>query len=754
MPNRDTIQAAIRSRDVRIILKEFFEGSPPKLRDGCRHECDLWDFKSHAPGHGRANEKSWAEIAADVLAFHNRDGGIIFFGVNDEDHSFCGTSTDLDSKRFNDKLRRYVGDAFWVLYSKELSQRGGHHLGIVVIPKRTFRVQPAIATAATSKPDEKPYFEAGDICVREGDETKIFRGEKALQYLQEHKIPTTDFKYAVSSPGFRILSPDYKQFVFREKECADVLTGLEDKKSFITLLMGFGGLGKTALGTWAALEMYEKKRFSYIISASAKDRELTSGGIQRIEPTLSSFDALLDTILEVMGFAEQRTLPIREKEQAVTQIIEGESVLLYVDNLETVDDPRIFSFLENLPTSVRVLATSRNAKLRRGIFPVDVGPMSDEEADQFFEYCCQRRDPAFLDKISNAERHIIFKACGYAPLIIEWLIANSKNPIDAIQQAHILGESGKFGDELIEFCFRRFDAQLSMSARRVLRVISLFLSPLQIEAIAAGAQLSLSEADDACEELISAGLIQKQYSQQLRDSVFSMLPVTQKFAYQALRGEVGVEAAIRKSLSTWYDAKDVADPLERRIIAEVRKGTKEPEALLVEYADSMRASGNYGEAEKFYTQALQRNLQSWQALRGLGEIHRHEKRVGQALSYYERAATYCPKKGPNRALIFREWGMILRDEGLPDSFKKAADKFETALKDTPNDALARHGLGHALVKTHAHSRAIAILEPLLESAQYKTQKMTVPLLKECYEKTGDMLKLAELNARFSKAPYF
>jgi len=734
-------------------LREFTENNPPKLRDGCKHECELWDYKAHVPGHGRANEKAWAQIAADVLAFHNRDGGILFFGISDEDHTFCGATGDWDSKRFNDKLRRYIGDAFWVLYSKELSQKTGHHLGVVIIPKRTFRVQAAIATAATSMPGEQPYFEAGDICVREGDETKVFRGERAVQYRQEHQLPTSDFKYAVSSPGFRILSPDYKQFVYRDSECNKVLTGLADKKSFITLLMGFGGLGKTALGTWAALEMYEKKIFSYIISASAKDRELTSGGIQRIEPTLSSFDALLDTILDVMGFPEQKALTLDQKEASVRQIMDGENVLLYVDNLETVDDPRIFSFLENLPTSVRVLATSRNAKLRRGIFPVDVGPMTDEEADQFFEYCCQRRDPLFLEKISPTERLIIFKACGYAPLIIEWLVANSKTPIDAIEQAHTLGESGKFGDELIEFCFRRIDAQLSASGRRILRVISLFLSPLQIEAIAAGAQLSLSDADDACEELISAGLIHKQYSQQLRDSVFSMLPITQKFAYQALRGEVGVEASIRKALSSWYDARDVSNLKERQITADVRKGAKEPETLLVEYADSMRATGNYGEAEKFYTQALQRNLQSWPALRGLGEVHRHEKRIGQALLYYQRASVYCPKKGPNRALVFREWGMILRDEGLPDSFKKAAEKFEISLKETPNDPLARHGLGHALVRTHAHGKAIGVLEPLLTSTYGRTQKMTVPLLRECYEREGNMLALAELNSKFPKHFY-
>ena len=92
-----------------------------------------------------------------------------FFGIDDSTHSFCGTPTDLDSKKFNDKLRRYVGDAFWVAYSKEFSQKSGLHLGVAIVPKRNFRVQLTLAQSATLKPQDKPYFEAGDLCVREGD---------------------------------------------------------------------------------------------------------------------------------------------------------------------------------------------------------------------------------------------------------------------------------------------------------------------------------------------------------------------------------------------------------------------------------------------------------------------------------------------------------------------------------------------------------------------------------------------------------
>ena len=748
--SREKILHAIWTRDVAAIVDIFFEPKTRRLRDGFRHESDLWDYKVSAPGHGRTNATAWAEIAADVLGFHNHEGGILFFGVTDDTFSVCGTGTQLDSKQFNDKLRRYIGDAFWVAYSREFQGSSGLHLGIVIIPKHAFRVQVALNSAETFRANDEPCFAAGDVCVRLGDETKILRGPKAVEFLQNQRLPSTDFRYAVNCPGYRILAPDYRQFVYREYECNEILKALSDRQSFITLLLGFGGLGKTALATWAAIEAYTNKWFDYIVSVSAKDRSLTSGGIQRVEAGFSSFDTLLNSILDVMGFSETKVQAIEQKAKSVSTLLEGEKVLLYVDNLETVDDNRIFQFLEGLPYGIKVLVTSRVANLRRGIFPIDVGPMNPKEINQFFDYCCERKDPDFSANIPPTERDIIFEACGRAPLVVEWFLGNCRTPFEAIDNAHKLKRTSRFGDELIEFCFRRIDNALSPEAKKVLRVISLFVSAMPIEAIAAGADVALGKADEACQELIAAGLVLRDYSKQLRDVVYYLLPITQRFVMQALRTETGLEHSIRRSLSKWYDATDVADSNERLVTSEIRKGVREPELMLVEYADSMRIAGNLADAEKFYTQALQRNPQSWQAYRGLGEVHRLESRIGQALACYEQAAVYSPKRGADRALIFREWGMLLRTEGGPDSLRSAIDKLEISLRESPNDPLTRHALGHTLNKLHKYEPALNILTPLLKSKDLRTLEMTIPIVMACLGQLGRTLEAAELRGRFPR----
>ena len=105
-------------------------------------------------------------------------------------------------------------------------------------------------------------------------------------------------------------------------------------------MIGVGGTGKTALATWATLRAYDQNEFGFIVSITAKDRELTSSGIQALEPSLTSFEALLNNTAEVLGFPELKAEPIESKEASVRKLLENSNGLLFVDNLETVDDAR------------------------------------------------------------------------------------------------------------------------------------------------------------------------------------------------------------------------------------------------------------------------------------------------------------------------------------------------------------------------------------------------------------------------------
>ena len=128
-------------------------------------------------------------------------------------------------------------------------------------------------------------------------------------------------------------------------------------------MTGIGGVGKTALASWATLLAHEKKFFDYIVSLTAKDRALTSTGIVPLTPTLSSLVDLLREICDVTGFSELGQISdVSDLSKAVkVNILSQFKGLLLVDNLETVDDPLLISFLEDLPLPTRAIVPESGA---------------------------------------------------------------------------------------------------------------------------------------------------------------------------------------------------------------------------------------------------------------------------------------------------------------------------------------------------------------------------------------------------------
>jgi hypothetical protein len=79
MSRDEDLARAIRQRDVGAILRMMFVGNPPQIRPGYNTETNLWDYKRDCPRIGREWLNAWAEFSADVLAFHNQNGGVIIF---------------------------------------------------------------------------------------------------------------------------------------------------------------------------------------------------------------------------------------------------------------------------------------------------------------------------------------------------------------------------------------------------------------------------------------------------------------------------------------------------------------------------------------------------------------------------------------------------------------------------------------------------------------------------------------------------
>lgn len=746
---REDFERAIRQRDAEAIMGLMFEPNSLVVKSSYRTETDIWDYKQDCPLAGKDYALMWAEIAKDVLAFHNNRGGVLVFGIDDKTFLFHGATTRLDSKLINDQLRRYLGDRIWVEYHRELIQADQKYIGLAIVPSRG----PAIERFKSDAPElnGKKLFSVRDSAIREGDSSRLLKVQEADEFSKKLAIPTLGRIYYVDELYNRILNPDYIHFVERSEPCAEIERALKNPRATVTSLIGIGGAGKTALATWAVLRAYDRKDFDFIVSVTAKDRELSAAGIRSLQPALTSFESLLDNILEVLGFPEEKAHKLEQKEKQVRSLLEGSNGLLYVDNLETVDDARIISFLDNLPVGVRAIVTSRRTVVRVSVHPIDLGPLTDEEGVHFIRILSKIPGFTYVSEFSRAEASRMAQACDGIPLAIRWALARSKSASEALLTAEGITATGRRGEELLEFCFRRVFERMPGPEKAVLHVLSLFQRPMPTEVILKGANLPHFRLMDATDDLLADALVQRLFDPDRNDYCYTLLPIARAFVYSEVRSQPQLEEQIRKTLGDWFEAKDIIDVDERKIMREARQGKGSSETALLDLAQGAERRGDDNSAKELYDQALQRNHRSWRAARLFGEFQRHKLRnVGEALRLYEQAAANSPSRGPDRALIYREWGMLLKDSGDPQATDLAIDRFETALKETPNDVLTIHALANMLDRRGAYRKVVELLEPLANHYSHKTRQKTLPILLNAYERLGEVIKAASLKSKISE----
>lgn len=603
----ETLLKHITNRNAAGIIDVVFQKHPLNIREGFFREDELWDYKEDVPSIGKGSEVQWANIASDVLAFHNNRGGVLIFGIRDRDYRFVGATHRIDTKLFNDKIRRYVGDRFWVSFSREFIQYDQRYVGIAIIPPKVHSVLRAMGDAPIVS--GRQSLRIGDLCIRDGDQTKVLSGTAALKFVAEHRVAESTSLWVVDKPNFRVLRPDYREFTYRKELCSQIEQSLTSDRTFVTSLTGIGGVGKTALASWATLEAYEKKHFDFIVSLTAKDRALTSTGIVPVAPTLSSLSDLLREICDVTGFAEIMQVPDQAEQMAAIKkdVLSQFRGLLFVDNLETVDDPLLISFLESIPLPTRAIVTSRKTRVRVAAQPIAVGPFEEAEAVGFLTHAARIRRKDFIAEMSGAEKARIADSCDRIPLVIEWFVGRSKSSEKALFDAETLATESRHGEELLEFSFRRVYGELADKQQSILKVLSLIGAQLPVEAIAAGSGLPVHDVADELEELRDYSLVEGQYDLNYRDLVYTLLPVTNSFIYREVTKIPGYEPSVRKRLNDWYQAKEVVDPAQRALVQKVRRGERNPELALAEVAKNSLATGDLDTAEQFYKLAIERN---------------------------------------------------------------------------------------------------------------------------------------------------
>lgn len=347
---------------------------------------------------------------------------------------------------------------------------------------------------------------------------------------------------------------------------------------------------------------------------------------------------------------------------------------------------------------------------------------------------------AYLNDLSESEAIKIGHSCDRIPLAIKWAACKSESASELISKSEQFTRTGKIGEELLEFCFRGIFASMPGSEKAILNVLSTFQRPLPIEAILVGTQLASYKLNDTIETLIDDSLVQSIFDTSLNDYVYTTLPVVKTFVNNELLSQPRISEKIRKNLSEYYEAKDITNLDDRVVIRELRQGTKDIGSSLVDLAKSAEKRNDIEGAKELYEQAINRDPTNWKALKDCAEFYRHKMgNTTRAMQLYDQASSNAPVYGPDRALIFRERGMLYRDSGLPDATDIAIECFKIAHDISPNDPLTTHALAHMYERKGLLNDVINTLEPLRNHHSIVTRRKSLPLLLKAYQKTGDML---------------
>ncbi|MFB0536262.1 MAG: NB-ARC domain-containing protein, partial [Anaerolineae bacterium] len=205
--------------------------------------------------------------------------------------------------------------------------------------------------------------------------------------------------------------PPRGEFIGREREMEQVRQALASR-SYLVVIEGIGGIGKTALALEVAHELWEKGLYQAVVWTTAKDRAL-------------DLNDILDTFARTIDYPYIAQLPPEEKPTEATKLMRAKKCLLLVDNFETIKDEAVSKLLLNLPEPSKALVTSRHHALAEAR-TISLKGMEQGEALALMRADGERLG---LESVQRAGDEILlrlYEATGGAPLAIKWAVGQIK----------------------------------------------------------------------------------------------------------------------------------------------------------------------------------------------------------------------------------------------------------------------------------------------------------------------------------------
>ncbi|MGI5150729.1 AAA family ATPase [Plantactinospora sp. CA-294935] len=306
-------------------------------------------------------------------------------------------------------------------------------------------------------------------------------------------------------------APDFTNFVGRTEEQAKIhqlLRPYPQSQHSIVSIDGIGGSGKSALALVVARHYVDtfrsllpEERFGAVIWTSAKEELLAAEGPRPRPSRHRTLSDILDTIGITLGREDITRSSDDHKLEAAKSALKKQRTLIIVDNLETIDDETVYSFLRELPAPTKAIVTTRYKIDVAVAIALDI--LSEEDAATLLE----QQFSEHTEKLSQYDEARILRRSGRLPLAIVWSAAQIRLGMPADE---VLDDNGS-QDPLAEFSFAGLWATLQSqpNAAKTIRAIATLPLPSTTEMLANCTQISVDESREALFHLSRLALVQR-----------------------------------------------------------------------------------------------------------------------------------------------------------------------------------------------------------------------------------------------------
>lgn len=351
---------------------------------------------------------------------------------------------------------------------------------------------------------------------------KFISSDKFFVSSRHNNLVTDNYFVEPENTFHNLPQKGYSRFIGRQDQLLRIRELLSPKSGCnIIGITGTAGVGKTSLALEAAFQVLNNddqpdiEKFGAIVWATAQTAVLTASGLKQAKKPINTLEDIYTIIAITLRKQEILKSAQDEQDELIRQALIERRTLLIVDNFETVDDDRIFSFLQTLPPPTKVVITSRFSIDAPGI--IELNELSREDGILFLDIESNRR----TINISIEQKDLLFDACSGLPLVMVWSLAQIKFGYTVEATLKLL-EDAK--GEVVQFLFgRALEIVKNQDAFIILLSIALFTADASRTGISA-----VSGFDDFLQRDKGLALLNQLGLVDQTNERFKILPITKR----------------------------------------------------------------------------------------------------------------------------------------------------------------------------------------------------------------------------------